>query len=78
MLNTARMCHRLALRAIYAIVEDLLKAIEHQEDIRVRMSDAEVITATSLKFYSIYPSFSNSLTTVSLFPAYFLLILFPF
>ena len=32
--------------AIYAIVEDLLKAIGHQEDIRVRMSDAEVITAS--------------------------------
>ena len=31
--------------AIYAIVEDLLKAIGHNEDVRVRMSDAEVITA---------------------------------
>ena len=31
--------------AIYAIVEDLLKATGHQEDCRVQMSDAEVITA---------------------------------
>ena len=31
--------------AIYAIVEDLLKAIGHQEDCRIQMSDAEVITA---------------------------------
>jgi hypothetical protein len=31
--------------AIYAIVDDLLKAVEHQEDGRVQMSDAEVITA---------------------------------
>ena len=31
--------------AIYAIVEDLLKAIGHQEDCRIVMSDAEVITA---------------------------------
>jgi Transposase DDE domain len=31
--------------SIYAIVDDLLKAIEHQEDGRVQMSDAEVITA---------------------------------
>ena len=31
--------------AIYAIVEDLLKAIGHQEDCRIEMSDAEVITA---------------------------------
>lgn len=30
--------------AIYAIVEDLLKAIGHQEDCRIQMSDAEVIT----------------------------------
>ena len=33
-----------ALRAIYAIVEDLLKATGHQEDCRIQMSDAEVIT----------------------------------
>ena len=31
--------------AIYAIVEDLLQAIGHQEDRRIQMSDAEVITA---------------------------------
>ena len=31
--------------AIYAIVEDLLKAIGHQKDCRIQMSDAEVITA---------------------------------
>ncbi|MDJ0902101.1 MAG: glycogen/starch/alpha-glucan phosphorylase [Xenococcus sp. MO_188.B8] len=31
--------------AIYAIVEDLLKAIGHQKDCRIEMSDAEVITA---------------------------------
>ncbi len=31
--------------AIYAIVEDLLKAIGHQEDCRIQMNDAEVITA---------------------------------
>ena len=31
--------------AIYAVVEDLLKAIGHQEDCRIEMSDAEVITA---------------------------------
>ncbi len=31
--------------SIYAIVDDLLKAIEHLEDGRVQMSDAEVITA---------------------------------
>lgn len=30
--------------AIYAIIDDLLKAIGHREDIRVRMSDAEIIT----------------------------------
>ena len=31
--------------AIYALVDDLLKAINHQEDSRVQMSDAEVITS---------------------------------
>jgi Transposase DDE domain len=31
--------------AIYAIVEDLLKALGHTEDIRVQMSDAEVVTS---------------------------------
>ncbi len=31
--------------AIYALVDDLLKAVEHQEDCRIQMSDAEVITA---------------------------------
>ncbi len=30
--------------AIYAITDDLLKAVGHQEDCRVQMSDAEVIT----------------------------------
>ncbi|MEX0267953.1 IS982 family transposase [Leptolyngbyaceae cyanobacterium UHCC 1019] len=30
--------------AIYAITDDLLKAIGHQEDMRVQLSDAEVIT----------------------------------
>ena len=29
---------------IYAIVDDLLKAIGHTEDIRCQMSDAEIIT----------------------------------
>ena len=32
--------------ALYAITEDLLKAVEHHEDCRCQMSDAEVITAT--------------------------------
>ena len=31
--------------AIYAITDDLLKALAHQEDSRIRMSDAEVITS---------------------------------
>ncbi len=35
--------------AIYAIVEDLLKAIGHQEDCRIQMSDAEVITAAKYR-----------------------------
>lgn len=30
--------------AIYAIIDDLLKAIGHREDIRCEMSDAEIIT----------------------------------
>lgn len=30
--------------AIYAITDDLLKAIGHREDIRCQMSDAEIIT----------------------------------
>lgn len=30
--------------AIYAIIDDLLKAIGHREDIRCQMSDAEIIT----------------------------------
>ena len=30
--------------AIYAIIDDLLKAIGHREDIRARTSDAEIIT----------------------------------
>jgi hypothetical protein len=30
---------------IYAIIDDLLKAIAHQEDGRRTMSDAEVITS---------------------------------
>ncbi|BAZ69839.1 MAG: hypothetical protein KME28_19730 [Pelatocladus maniniholoensis HA4357-MV3] len=30
--------------AIYAIIDDLLKAIAHQEDCRIQMSDAEIIT----------------------------------
>jgi hypothetical protein len=29
---------------IYAIIDDLLKAIAHQEDCRTEMSDAEIIT----------------------------------
>jgi hypothetical protein len=31
--------------ALYAIIDDLLKALGHQEDIRMTMSDAEVITS---------------------------------
>jgi Transposase DDE domain len=31
--------------AIYCFVDDLLKAMQHREDIRCRMSDSEVITA---------------------------------
>ena len=30
--------------AVYSIVDDLLKAIEHDEDVRREMSDAEIIT----------------------------------
>jgi len=30
---------------VYAIVDDLLKAIGHQEDVRMQMSDAEIITS---------------------------------
>ncbi|MGG6268245.1 IS982 family transposase, partial [Leptolyngbya sp. AN03gr2] len=30
--------------AIYAITDDLLKAIGHQDDCRAQLSDAEVIT----------------------------------
>lgn len=30
--------------AVYAIIDDLLKAIGHKEDIRRDMSDAEIIT----------------------------------
>jgi len=30
--------------AVYSIVDDLLKAIEHDEDVRRQMSDAEIIT----------------------------------
>ena len=30
--------------AIYAMIDDLLKAIGHREDIRCQMSDAEIIT----------------------------------
>lgn len=39
--------------AIYAIVEDLLKATGHQEDCRVEMSDAEVVTSAlvAAKFF---------------------------
>ena len=32
--------------AIYAITDDLLKALGHHEDSRIEMSDAEIITAT--------------------------------
>jgi hypothetical protein len=32
--------------ALYAITEDLLKAVGHHEDCRCQMSDAEVTTAT--------------------------------
>lgn len=31
--------------ALYSIIDDLLKAAGHHEDIRCTMSDAEVITA---------------------------------
>ncbi len=31
--------------AIYAITDDLLKALGHREDSRIQMSDAEVITS---------------------------------
>ncbi|PSB15749.1 IS982 family transposase [Phormidesmis priestleyi ULC007] len=39
--------------AIYAITDDLLKAIGHQEDVRVQLSDAEVITTAlvSARFF---------------------------
>ncbi len=39
--------------AIYAIVEDLLKATGHQEDCRIHMSDAEVVTSglVAAKFF---------------------------
>lgn len=30
--------------ALYAIIDDLLKAIGHREDIRCQMSDAEIMT----------------------------------
>jgi len=30
--------------ALYCIVDDILKSLHHKEDIRVRVSDAEVIT----------------------------------
>ena len=33
------------ITAIYAITDDLLKAIGHTEDCRTQMSDAEVMTA---------------------------------
>ena len=29
---------------VYAIIDDLLKALGHHEDIRCQMSDAEIIT----------------------------------
>lgn len=32
------------ITAIYAINDDLLKAIAHKEDCRIQMSDAEVLT----------------------------------
>lgn len=40
--------------AIYAITDDLLKAIGHREDCRVQMSDAEVITTAlvATRFFS--------------------------
>ncbi len=40
--------------AIYAIVEDLLKATGHQENCQVQMSDAEVMTSAlvAAKFFS--------------------------
>ena len=40
--------------AIYAIVEDLLKATGHQEDGRIQMTDAEVITTgpVAARFFS--------------------------
>nr|WP_277876303.1 hypothetical protein [Anabaena azotica] len=29
---------------IYSVIDDLLKAIAHEEDVRCEMSDAEIIT----------------------------------
>jgi hypothetical protein len=34
---------------IYAIVDDLLKAVGHQEDRRSQMSDSEVMTANQVR-----------------------------
>ena len=41
--------------AIYAIVEDLLKATGHQENCQVQMSDAEVMTSAlvAAKFFQV-------------------------
>ena len=38
---------------MYCIVEDLLRAVGHQEDCRMKMSDAEVITSEleAARFY---------------------------
>ena len=33
------------ITALYAITDDMLKAMGHKEDCRTQMSDAEVITA---------------------------------
>jgi hypothetical protein len=40
--------------AIYAITDDLLKAVGHQEDCRARLSDAEVVTTAlvAARFFS--------------------------
>ena len=36
------MCH--STLAIYCFIDDFLKASRHQEDVRIQVSDAEVIT----------------------------------
>ncbi len=36
--------------AIYAITDDLFKAIRHKDDLRCQMSDAEIITTARVKY----------------------------